>query len=156
MGVEIERKFLISGDYKPDVHCSEEIMQGYLSSDPRRTVRVRVKGDKAYLTIKGLTNGAGLTRYEWEKEIAVHDAKELIELCEPGIIHKVRHYVAYGGKTFEIDEFHGENDGLTLAEIELQSEDEAFDKPLWLGQEVTGDKRYYNSYLTANPYSKWK
>lgn len=155
MGLEIERKFLVTGDYKRSVYKSEEIIQGYLSSNPQRTVRVRIKGDKAYLTIKGLSSGSGLTRFEWEKEIGVDEAKELIALCEPGMIDKVRHYIHCGGKIFEVDEFRGDNEGLIIAEIELTDEGEAFGKPDWLGKEVTGDKRYYNSYLAAIPYSKW-
>ncbi len=156
MGFEIERKFLVAADYKPYVCRSEEIIQGYLSSHPERTVRIRIKGEKAYITIKGLSNDSGLTRFEWEKEIAVNEAKELIPLCEPGIIDKVRHYIPNQDKMFEVDEFRGENEGLTLAEIELDSEDEIFVKPNWLGDEVTGDRRYYNSYLATTPYSKWK
>lgn len=156
MALEIERKFLVKGDYKPYVYKSEEIIQGYLSSNPQRIVRVRVKGDKAYLTIKGMSNASGITRFEWEKEIPVQEAKELIQLCEPGMIAKVRHYIRNGDRVFEVDEFGGENQGLILAEIELGDEGEDFFKPDWLGEEVTGDKRYYNASLTICPYSKWK
>lgn len=156
MALEIERKFLVKGDYKPYVYKSEEIVQGYLSSNPQRIVRVRVKGDKAYLTIKGMSNASGITRFEWEKEIPVQEAKELIQLCEPGMIAKVRHYIRNGDRVFEVDEFGGENQGLILAEIELGDEGEDFFKPDWLGEEVTGDKRYYNASLTICPYSKWK
>lgn len=156
MALEIERKFLIKGDYKPFVLDSEEIVQGYLSSNPARSVRVRIKGEKAFLTIKGITNQSGATRFEWEKEIEVCEAKELINLCEPGIIDKVRHYIPNGHRKFEVDVFRGENEGLVLAEIELGDENEKFSKPDWLGEEVTADNRYYNSSLASNPYSKWK
>lgn len=156
MPLEIERKFLVKGDYKPYAYKSEEIMQGYLSSDPHRAVRVRIKGDSAYLTIKGISNQSGSTRFEWEKEISVPEAKELMKLCEPGRVEKVRYYIPVGEKMFEVDEFFSENQGLVLAEIELADENEDFPKPEWLGEEVTGDKRYYNSSLVACPYSKWK
>lgn len=156
MALEIERKFLVKGDYKPYAYKTEEIVQGYLSSDPHRSVRVRVKGDTAFLTIKGLSNQSGTTRFEWEKEISVREAKELIQLCEPGRIEKKRHFIHAGENTFEVDEFFGENQGLVLAEIELADENEHFHKPSWLGEEVTGDKRYYNSSLINCPYSKWK
>lgn len=155
MALEIERKFLVKGDFKSHAYGHEEIMQGYLSSVPERTVRVRTKGDKAYLTIKGIGNESGTSRYEWEKEIPVDEARELIKLCEPGVIDKMRYYVKSGKHTFEVDEFSGENKGLIIAEIELNSEDEEFDKPDWLGEEVTGDQRYYNASLTKKPYTKW-
>jgi adenylate cyclase len=156
MAQEIERKFLVKGDFKPFVTKSTRIVQGYLSSVPERTVRVRIKGDKGFLTIKGIGNKSGASRFEWEKEISVDDAKNLLELCEPGIIDKTRYIVpANDGLKFEVDEFYGENEGLTVAEIELPSEDYAFDKPEWLGEEVTGDARYYNSMLMKNPYKNW-
>ncbi|MBF0761492.1 CYTH domain-containing protein [Dysgonomonas mossii] len=155
MAWEIERKFLVKGNYKEYAYAHEEIVQGYLSSLKERTVRVRIKGEKAYITIKGISNESGITRFEWEKEISINDARELLKLCEPGIIDKIRYYIKSDKHTFEIDEFNGENQGLVMAEIELSSEDEQFEKPDWLGEEVTGDLRYYNSSLTKLPYSKW-
>ena len=153
---EIERKFLVKGDFKSEVFKSTRITQGYLSSVPERTVRVRVKGDKGFITIKGIGNETGASRYEWEKEIPVEDVQELLKICEPGVIDKTRYLVKNGEYTFEVDEFYGDNDGLTVAEIELPSEDAAFNKPAWLGEEVTGDVRYYNSMLMKNPYKNWK
>ena len=155
MAQEIERKFLVKGDYKKETFKETRITQGYLSSVPERTVRVRVKGDKGFITIKGKGNTSGASRYEWEKEIPVSEVKELLELCEPGIIDKTRSLVKAGEHTFEVDEFYGENEGLTVAEVELSSEDEAFVKPEWLGEEVTGDVKYYNSMLMKNPYKSW-
>ena len=156
MAQEIERKFLVKGDFKSEVFKSTRITQGYLSSVPERTVRVRVKGDKGFITIKGIVNETGASRYEWEKEIPVEDVQELLKICEPGVIDKTRYLVKNGEYTFEVDEFYGDNDGLTVAEIELPSEDAAFNKPAWLGEEVTGDVRYYNSMLMKNPYKNWK
>ncbi len=154
--MEIERKFLVKGDFKPFVVKQTRIIQGYLSSQPERTVRVRQKGDKGFLTIKGIGNASGASRYEWEKEIPTSEAVELLELCEAGKIDKTRFLVPEaGGLTFEVDEFYGENQGLTVAEIELPAEDHPFEKPEWLGEEVTGDARYYNSMLMKNPYTKW-
>ena len=155
MAQEIERKFLVVGDYKPLAVKHTRITQGYLSSVPERTVRVRIKGDKGFITIKGIGSQSGASRYEWEKEIPVEEVNELLKICEPGVIDKIRHLVKVGNHTYEVDEFFGENQGLTVAEIELSSEDEAFDKPSWLGSEVTGDARYYNSMLMKNPYTKW-
>ena len=155
MGLEIERKFLVKGDFKQYAYKQEAIVQGYLSSAPERTVRIRRKGEKAYLTIKGIANASGLSRYEWEKEIPTHDAKELINICEPGIIDKIRYYIKNDSYTIEVDEFHGDNEGLVMAEIELSDEADIFRKPDWLGDEVTGDKCYYNSYLSQKPYTKW-
>lgn len=152
MSREIERKFLVSGDFKSQAFRSERIMQGYLSSVPERTVRVRIKGNEGFITIKGKSNASGLTRYEWEKEIPVDEARELLQLSEPGMIDKTRYLVQVGKHVFEVDEFYGENEGLILAEIELQSEDEPFEKPEWLGKEVTGDTRYYNAMLSKKPY----
>ena len=156
MAQEIERKFLVKGDFKSEVFKSTRITQGYLSSVPERTVRGRVKGDKGFITIKGIGNETGASRYEWEKEIPVEDVQELLKICEPGVIDKTRYLVKNGEYTFEVDEFYGDNDGLTVAEIELPSEDAAFNKPAWLGEEVTGDVRYYNSMLMKNPYKNWK
>lgn len=155
MGLEIERKFLVKEDFKQYAYKQEAIVQGYLSSVPERTVRIRIKGEKAYLTIKGISNTSGLSRYEWEKEILLHDARELINLCEPGIIDKIRYYIKNDNYTFEVDEFHADNEGLVMAEIELSDETDIFKKPDWLGDEVTGDERYYNSYLSQKPYTKW-
>ena len=129
-------------------------MQGYICSDPDRTVRVRVRGDKGFLTIKGRSSLDGLSRYEWEKEIPVSEALELMNLCVSGVIDKTRYLVPYGGHTYEVDVFHGANEGLVLAEIELADEQEMFEKPSWLGEEVTGDVRYYNSMLSLHPFSK--
>lgn len=154
--LEIERKFLVTSDsYKKEAFSKKRIIQGYLSSNPERTVRVRIKENKAYLTIKGSSSASGMSRFEWEKEIAVDEAKNLLLLCEKGVIDKTRFEVKVGLHTYEVDEFYGENEGLEMAEIELKSETEDFEKPNWLGEEVTNDKRYYNSYLSKNPYQNW-
>ena len=154
--IEIERKFLTtSGMFKAVAFKQTRITQGYLSSVPNRTVRVRTKGNKGYLTIKGMSNESGLSRFEWEKEIPIKEAESLLLLCEKGIIDKCRYEVKFGNHIFEVDEFYGENEGLILAEIELDSETETFEKPSWLGKEVTGDNRYYNSYLSQNPFGDW-
>lgn len=155
MAQEIERKFLIKGDFKADSFQATRVTQGYLSSVPERTVRVRVKGNKGFITIKGKNSDSGISRFEWEKEIPVNEAEELLKLCEPGIIDKTRYLVKSGKHTIEVDEFHGENEGLIVAEIELESENESFIKPVWLGEEVTGDMKYYNSMLSKTPYTKW-
>ena len=155
MANEIERKFLVTGEFRQISTVETRIVQGYLSSVPERTVRIRIKGDKGFITIKGIGNESGATRYEWEREIPISDAKELLSLCEPGVIDKTRFLVKHGEHTFEVDEFYGENEGLTVAEIELDSEDEEFDRPVWLGAEVTGDKKYYNSMLMKNPFNTW-
>ena len=155
MPQEIERKFLVNGDFKPHVTRSSRIVQGYLSSVPERTVRIRIKGDKGFLTIKGIGSDSGASRYEWEREIPVAEARDLMALCEPGMIDKTRHLVEFAGKVFEVDEFHGDNDGLVLAELELESEDESFERPAWLGVEVTGQARYYNSMLMQKPFKSW-
>ncbi|MBU0941692.1 MAG: CYTH domain-containing protein [Bacteroidetes bacterium] len=155
--IEIERKFLVvSEDYKKEALSKKNIKQGYLSSIPERTVRVRTKGEKAYLTIKGLSSDSGLSRFEWEKEIPISEAEQLLLLCERGIINKTRFEVKIGNHIYEVDEFYDENEGLVIAEIELSTEDESFVKPDWLGNEVTTDKRYYNSYLSANPFTSWR
>jgi len=155
MGKEIERKFLVKGDFKPFVSKQTRIVQGYLSSVPERTVRVRIKGEKGFITIKGIGNASGASRFEWEKEVPVNEINDLLKICEPGVIDKTRHLVKAGPHTFEVDEFYGQNQGLVLAEIELGSENEAFEKPAWLGEEVTGDTRYYNSMLMKNPFTRW-
>jgi CYTH domain-containing protein len=155
--IEIERKFLVlSDDYKKEAFSQKRIVQGYLSSVPERTVRVRIKGDQGFLTIKGKSNDAGTSRMEWEKEITVADAEQLLSLCEKGAIDKVRYEIKAGPHTFEVDEFFGDNAGLVIAEIELADENDAFEKPQWLGSEVTGDERYYNAYLSNNPYTSWQ
>ncbi len=156
MAQEIEKKFLVDGDFKSAAFKATRITQGYLSSVPERTVRVRVKGDKGFITVKGIGNESGASRFEWEKEIPVEDVKALLEICEPGVIDKTRYLVKAGEHTFEVDEFYGDNEGLTVAEVELSDENEAFDKPSWLGEEVTGDAKYYNSMLMKNPYKNWK
>ena len=152
---EIERKFLVAGDFRREVSGASHIIQGFLSSAPGRTVRVRIRDDRGYLTVKGPARG--LTRFEWEKEIPADEARQLLALCEPGAIDKTRHLVpASDGHVWEVDEFHGDNEGLVVAEIELTSENESFVRPAWLGAEVTGDRRYYNSALTQCPYKDWK
>lgn len=157
---EIERKFLVKGDFHSTVCGSTRIVQGYICSAPGRTVRVRLSGEKGYLTIKGPACGSdgqvGISRFEWEKEISAEEAGSLMKLCEPGVIDKVRHLVKAGSHIWEVDEFHGDNEGLVVAEIELSSEDEEFERPDWLGPEVSSDRRYFNSSLIKNPYKNWK
>lgn len=154
---EIERKFLVtSEDFKKAAKKKTFFVQAYLNTHPERTTRIRITDDTAFLTIKGKTSGSGMSRFEWEKEIELQDAKELINLCEPGKIEKYRYLVDAGKHTFEVDEFLGDNEGLIIAEIELQEESEKFEKPLWLGREVTGDQAYYNSHLTKNPFNTWQ
>ncbi len=155
MAIEIERKFLVAGDFMPETVGSTRIVQGYICSQPGRTVRVRVRGEKGFLTVKGASDEKGLSRQEFEWQIPLADAERLMTLCEPGVIEKERYLVPHGGHTWEVDVFHGANEGLTLAEIELSSEDEPFERPSWLGKEVTGDRRYYNSTLTKQPFNKW-
>ena len=156
MPQEIERKFLVKGEYKSQAYAQNRIIQGYISSARGRTVRVRIRGGQGYLTIKGASDTSGISRYEWEKEIPLAEAGELMKLCEPGIIDKTRYLVRSGEHIFEVDEFYGENDGLIVAEVELESEDEAFVKPDFIGEEVTGDIRYYNSQLMKRPFKEWK
>lgn len=156
MALEIERKFLVSGDFRQSVCESVRMIQGYLSSVAERTVRIRIMGERGFITIKGLSSESGTTRFEWEKEISVHEAQDLLALCEPGIIDKTRHLVKAGRHVFDVDEFHGDNEGLVIAEVELSSENEPFERPIWLGDEVTGDSRYYNSMLMKNPYKLWQ
>lgn len=155
MGLEIERKFLVKGDYKTQATSSTRIKQGYICSERGRTVRVRFRDTKAYLTIKGPSRDNGLSRYEFEKEITFDEALSLFALCEPGIVDKVRWLVPAGNHTFEVDEFFGDNAGLVVAEVELSRADEFFIKPDFIGKEVTGDRRYYNSQLRKNPYKNW-
>ena len=155
MSIEIERKFLVKGPFKEQATSHTHIIQGYISSQKGRTVRVRLRNKQAFLTIKGPSRDGGLSRYEFEKEITIDEGLSLLTLCEPGVIEKDRWLVTSGKHTFEVDEFFGENEGLLLAEVELETPDEPFDKPTFLGKEVTGDRRYYNSSLRINPYSKW-
>lgn len=155
MGQEIERKYLITGEFKSKAIKSLQIKQGYLSSIPERTVRVRIQDNQGFLTIKGSNKKNSISRFEWEKEITKEEANELIQLCEVGIIDKKRYIVPFGDKIIEVDEFYGENEGLILAEIELDDENENIEKPNWLGKEVTDDPRYYNSMLMKNPYKNW-
>ena len=156
MAQEIEKKFLVAGEFKESAKKATRITQGYLSSVPERTVRVRVKGEKGYITVKGIGNDSGASRFEWEKEIPVEDVRDLLKICEPGVTDKTRYLVDCDGHTFEVDEFYGDNEGLVVAEVELSDENEAFTRPSWLGEEVTGDKKYYNSMLMKNPYKNWK
>jgi len=155
MSLEIERKFLVRGEFRNDATEATEIVQGYLSSVPGSTVRIRIRGEKGYITIKGKAGASGIERYEWEKEIPVDDARELMKLCEPFPVEKTRYLVPYRGHLFEVDVFHGSNSGLVMAEIELRSVDEVFEKPPWLGEEVSADPRYYNSALSVKPFSRW-
>ena len=156
MALEIERKFLVKDDsYKAMAYSASRIAQGYICSSRGRTVRVRIRDEKGYLTIKGPADSEGLGRYEWEKEIPVQEAQELMRLCEPGMIDKTRYLVKSGKHVFEVDEFYGENEGLTVAEVELESADESYEKPDFIGEEVTGDVKYYNSFLMKNPFTRW-
>lgn len=155
-GLEIERKFLVKDNsFKQLAYSSSRIQQGYICSGHGRTVRVRRRDRSAFLTIKGPSLDGGLSRYEFEKEITLDEAKQLFCLCEPGLIDKTRYLVRSGSHTFEVDEFYGDNEGLVMAEVELSSPDEPFEKPAFIGQEVTGDRRYYNSHLRQNPYCLW-
>ena len=158
MAQEIEKKFLVAGDFKPFAKKATRITQGYLSSVPERTVRVRVKGEKGFITIKGIGNQSGASRYEWEKEIPVAEVEELLKICEPGVIDKTRYLVKSpdGRHVFEVDEFYGDNEGLVMAEVELSSEDEPFEKPAFIGREVTGDRRFYNSHMRQYPFKMWR
>jgi CYTH domain-containing protein len=154
--IEIERKFLVISDaYKAEAFKKTRIIQGFLNTNPERTVRVRLKENQGILTVKGISSNDGLTRFEWEKDISKPEAEALLELCEKGIIDKIRYEVKVENHIFEIDEFFGDNKGLVVAEIELKTEDEIFSKPKWLGVEVTGDSKYYNSQLSKNPFNTW-
>jgi len=155
MALEIERKFLTQGSFMEFSTRKMHFKQGYLPTAKGCTVRIRMEDDRAFLTIKGPSNASGITRYEWNHEIDAHEAKELFLLCINNLIEKDRYLVPVGKHTYEVDVFHGENEGLIVAEIELDAEDEVFEKPSWLGQEVTGQRRYYNSHLAANPYTYW-
>ena len=156
MSLEIERKFLVKNDdFKNHFYQKKSLKQGYLNSDKNRTVRIRIADNSAFITIKGKSNSSGTTRFEWEKEIDKSEAEQLLLLCEPSIIDKTRFYIKSENHIFEVDEFYGDNTDLIVAEIELNSENESFKKPLWLGKEVTGDKRYYNSSLSKIPFKSW-
>ncbi len=154
--MEIERKFLVtSADYKDEAFDHHLIKQGFLSTDPERTIRIRVSGHKGYLTIKGMSNAAGTSRMEWEYEIDGNEAQELLGLCEGNIIEKIRYLIQSGDHLIEVDEFQGANMGLVVAEVELKSEDEVITKPNWIGEEVTGDPKYYNAQLSLKPFNQW-
>ena len=156
MAQEIERKFLVKDDsYRQLAKSSSRICQGYICSARGRTVRVRIRGEKGYLTIKGPSDAAGIGRYEWEKEIPLAEAEELMRLCEPGRIDKTRYLVEAGRHTWEVDEFYGENQGLVVAEVPLSSEDATVEPPAFVGEEVTGQVKYYNSFLMKEPYCRW-
>jgi adenylate cyclase len=154
---EIERKFLVtSTEFLSESIRSNRIVQGYLNSNPERTVRIRIKGTQGFITIKGKGNESGTTRFEWEKEIEVTEAEQLLLLCEDAVIDKVRYEIPFGKHLYEVDVFEGDNKGLIVAEIELEDENESFEKPNWLGKEVTGDDRYYNASLSVSSYKNWK
>ena len=158
MATETERKFLIRGEeYKSEVFRSMHLTQGYLCSTPKCSARVRISDDRGFLTLKGPSDARGLSRFEWEKEIPLSEARDLIPLCVSGLIDKTRHLVRNtdGRHVWEIDEFHGDNEGLVVAEIEISSDDDPFDRPSWLGEEVTGLRRYYNSSLSRHPFKDW-
>lgn len=153
---EIERKFLVTSEaFKTEAYKRSHVVQGFLNSNPLRIVRIRIYGEHGFITIKGKPNATGVSRFEWERQISLAEAKELMHLCEPGIIEKTRYEVQNGDHIFEVDEFLGDNEGLVVAEIELSSEDEVFTKPSWLGKEVTGQEKYYNSSLSKIPYKEW-
>ena len=156
MAIEIERKFLVSGDFKKEAFKATRIKQGYLNTSPERTVRIRISGNRAKLAVK--SRGEGISHFEWEKEITVKEAESLLAIAEPGVIDKTRYLIANtdGIHTWEVEEFYDCNEGLTIAEIELSAEDEEFDRPSWLGREVTEDPRYFNSSLSKNPFCTWK
>jgi adenylate cyclase len=155
---EIERKFLIleTPDFRKEAFRKTRIVQGYLNSAAERTVRVRIRGEQGFLTIKGKSSSDGLSRFEWEKEISMKEAEALLKICEPGVIEKIRYEIRFGNHIFEADEFLGDNEGLLLAEVELENKGEEIQKPDWLGEEVTGNQKYYNSYLSIFPFREWK
>jgi len=157
MNIEIERKFLInSSEFRDESFKKLYIKQGFLNSHKERVVRIRISDNKGFITIKGKSNNSGVSRFEWEKEIALNEAEQLLLLCEKGLIEKNRYLIKYGEHIFEVDEFLGANSGLLIAEIELSNENEYFTKPSWLGIEVTGQKKYYNSNLSKHSFNKWK
>ena len=154
--IEIERKFLVTSNaFKADAFKKTRIVQGFLNTHKERTVRVRLKGEKGFITVKGKSTIDGLSRFEWEKEISKHEAESLLKLCEKGVIDKTRYDIKVGSHVFEVDEFYNENKGLIVAEVELKNTNETFDKPNWLGEEVTGKVKYYNSQLSKQPYNTW-
>ncbi len=156
MGLEIERKFRVKSDaYKREAIRSIHILQGYIAVTPTRTVRLRITDNEAFLTIKGPSPDGGLSRYEWEKTITIEEARALLPLCSSALIEKVRHIIPVAEHTFEVDEFMGRNRGLVIAEIELKSPDEYYPRPAWLGDEVTGQRRYHNASLLRHPYDEW-
>lgn len=153
---EIERKFLVTSDaYKVASFKRTRIIQGFLNTHKERTVRVRLKGDIGFITVKGLSTNDGLSRFEWEKEISKAEAEALLKICEPGVIDKTRYEINVGNHIFEVDEFYGDNEGLVIAEVELEAENEIFEKPDWLGEEVTGIIKYYNSQISKHPFKNW-
>lgn len=154
--IEIERKFLVTSEaFKTEAERKNRIIQGFLNSDKERIVRIRLKGDQGFITIKGAPSDDGISRFEWEREISKTEADALLQLCEKGVIDKIRYEVQIGNHLFEVDEFFGDNEGLIVAEVELNHVSEIFEKPIWLGEEVTGDTRYYNSELSKRPYKTW-
>ncbi len=156
MAQEIERKFLVKGDFKTFAIEKKKIIQGYLSTVAKSAVRIRISDNKGFITIKGIANKSGISRYEWEKQIPIDEAYDLLELCEDNRIEKTRYIIpANGDLVFEVDEFYGENEGLIIAEIELPNEDSSFTKPLWLSKEVTGITKYYNAMLLKKPFKNW-
>ncbi|QLG45494.1 CYTH domain-containing protein [Costertonia aggregata] len=154
--IEIERKFLVKSEaYQAVATSKTRIAQGFLNTEAERTVRVRIKDNQGFITVKGKSNATGTSRFEWEKEISFSEATDLIDLCKPVILEKIRYEVPFANHLFEVDRFLGENKGLVIAEVELAHEDEHFEKPQWLGKEVTGDVRYYNSQLSKKPFAEW-
>jgi CYTH domain-containing protein len=155
--LEIERKYLVrSMEFKKYATAKKRIVQGFLNTHPERTVRVRISGDEAFITVKGKSSSKGLSRFEWEHRIPLDEGQALLHLCEQPLLEKYRYWVPAGPHLFEVDEFLGANNGLMVAEVELQLEDDDVTVPAWVEQEVTGQKKYYNSQLTKNPYSTWK
>lgn len=154
--LEIERKFAVkSTNFLANAKESYKITQGYLNTDKNRTVRVRIKGNKGFITVKGISSADGLSRFEWEKEINIKDAEALLLLCEDFVIDKTRYIIPFDTVVFEVDVFEGANKGLVVAEVELESTEQQFEKPEWLGEELTGDERFYNAYLSNVPFSSW-
>lgn len=156
MGQEIERKFLVKGSFEQYAYKKSRIVQGYICADKERAVRIRICGDEGFLTIKSATNERGWSRYEFETKVSLEDAEELIKLCIPSCIDKIRHWIKVGDHIWEVDVFYGDNEGLVVAEIELKSEEESFELPIWAGLEVSGDAKYYNAVLAKKPYKSWK
>jgi CYTH domain-containing protein len=155
--IEIERKFLVTSEaFKTEACNKTRIIQGFLNTDKERIVRVRLKDEKGFLTVKGKSSDGGVSRFEWERELSKDDAEALIKLCEPGVIDKIRYEVKVGNHLFEVDEFFGDNEGLIVAEVELSHVSEAFEEPKWLGEEVTGNTKYYNSQLSKKPFKVWE